>query len=242
MYYYSMNAQYGPDTEELLKRIDEIEDDRLILSELHITSLPPLPSTLKYLYFYNTVLRKISYLPPNLLCLYCNLSSIEELPSLPESLRELYISYTQIRNIPELPKNLISLHCEKTPITSLPTLPESLENLNCAKTSLTSLPPLPPRLEKLNILLTHIQELPPLPEKLRSLKILRTPLILNRKNDETIADYNERWKVWREEKESKKRCEGRTKLLKEELVATVWHPRRVEKMLEVEGFDALCIY
>jgi hypothetical protein len=36
-----------------------------------------------------------------------------------------------------------------------------------------------------------------------------------------------------------KLSKDRTRLLKEELVAAVWHPRRVQKLLEAYGWDTL---
>jgi hypothetical protein len=37
-------------------------------------------------------------------------------------------------------------------------------------------------------------------------------------------------------RQSKRRCVGRCSLYKEEIMMTVWHPRRVEKLIEM-GID-----
>jgi hypothetical protein len=41
---------------------------------------------------------------------------------------------------------------------------------------------------------------------------------------------------------SQKRCQERARLIKEDLIAAVWHPRRVEKMLDEGGFELIDSY
>ena len=42
--------------------------------------------------------------------------------------------------------------------------------------------------------------------------------------------------------DSKMRCQGRNETIKEELMATFWHPSRVEKMLGSGGWDLVDSY
>lgn len=196
---------HGVDTDELLRRIANIQDGILNLNGLNITSLPELPHNLI-----------------TLICYDCPL-----------------------RNLPDLPSELINLACHRTNITTLPNLPSKLKHLVCAQTNLTSLPDLPSGLVALQCNNTQITVLPELPSSLTCLWCVDTPLILERRISEayiyeSIPEYSARWKLWREEQEaSKKRCQERTEAVKEDLIASVWHPRRVEKWLEVGGFELL---
>lgn len=99
--------------------------------------------------------------------------------------------------------DVVGLH-----ITSLPELPAGLQRLDCSRTQITSLPELPATLQ--------------------FLYCYRTPLLLQREEDETITDYNLRWREWRE-KEAKERITARTKVVKEEMMMVFWHPDRYDK-------------
>jgi hypothetical protein len=72
---------------------------------------------------------------------------------------------------------------------------------------------------------TQITVLPELPAGLQYLWCTDTPLILQRNDGESIADYNLRWDEWR----SKQRIHATTRLLKEDLIAATWHPDRFEQ-------------
>lgn len=104
-------------------------------------------------------------------------------------------------------------------ITSLPTLPSGLQILYCYNTPLTRLPDLPSGLQQLYCSNTH--------------------LILQRYRIESIAEYNTRWQVWREEQVTKKRCQERSSAIKENLIAEVWRPDRLQKLLETGGWDMI---
>jgi hypothetical protein len=82
---------------------------------------------------------------------------------------------------------------------------------------------------------TQITNLPELPSGLVWLKCNNCPLILQRGDNKSIQDYNLQWRAWREEKASKERTQRRTEAIKEDLMAEMWHPRRVEKMLALGG-------
>jgi Leucine-rich repeat (LRR) protein len=164
---------------------------------------------------------------------------ITSLPDLPADLCVLICSGTRITSLPTLPASLLVLHCDQTPITELPELPPRLEQLYCYKTAITTLPDLPATLEVLWCYSIPITVLPDLPELLQ-LYCMDTPLLLQKGEYEPIEQYALRWRVWREEElVSKKRMQERARKLKEDLVAEVWSPRRVENLLENYGFDVI---
>ena len=209
---------HGPDTEELLTRIGNIQNGALNLSYLNITSLPELPSGLQGL--------------------WCSHTQLSSLPLLPSGLTVLECFDTPLTSLPELPSHLEWLWCANTCITYLPTLPSRLKVMDCSDTQLTSLPNLPPSLDWLNCSNTQLTSLPDLPSGLQRLVCSKTPLILQRGDGEPIAEYAARWRVWREEEASKTRCKERSNAIKEDLVAEIWRPERVEKMLEA-GWDVV---
>ena len=180
----------------------------LYLDYLNITSLPPLPASLQEI--------------------DCSCTQITSLPPLPDSLKILECSNTQITSLPPLPSSLQKLYCACTPITSLPPLPNSLKCLTCFNTQITSLPPLPDSLKVIFCHITPITSLPSFPTSLISLMCNNCPnLLLQREKNESIQDYEARWKVFRE-KIVRDRCVQRCKSVKEELIATTWHPKRFE--------------
>ncbi len=202
---------HGPDTHIALQRVKEWikkgdSSASLNLSYLNITSLPPLPNSLQYL--------------------HCNGTQISYLPPLPDSLQFLNCSYTQISSLPPLPNSLQYLFCSNIQITSLPSLPNSLQHLFCSNTQITSLPPLPDTLRQLNCPYTQITSLPPLPDSLQYLYFYNCPnLLLKKEKDESVQNYEARWKVVREalrREEAIQRC----KAVKEELMTKTWHPDR----------------
>ena len=157
---------------------------------------------------------------------------ITSLPSLPSTLLKLFCSFTQIIELPALPSRLQTLVCCATQITKLSELPPRLQELSCHNTQITELPELPPTLYYVDCHNTQITELPELPPTLYCLEYSSTPLLLQREEEESISDYNLRWRVWREERDSKKRIQEKTRLLKEEIAMAVWHPRKVARLLE----------
>jgi hypothetical protein len=64
-------------------------------------------------------------------------------------------------------------------------------------------------------------------------------LVIQRKKGETIAEYEVRWKPYREEMASQLRCQERCRAVKGDLIAAVMHPRRIEKLLATDGWEAL---
>ncbi len=208
---------YGPDTAILTRRIYESSTSGILdVSKLNIHSLPSLPVWLKILLCHNTRLTSLPPLPDGLQELYCENTLLVSLPPLPDGLRILYCYNTKITSLPPLPKNLKRFECNNTPLTLLPPLPTGLEILWCNNTLLTSLPPLPAGLEILyfnNIQLDQYF------------------------GNETMKEYIYRIRRWQEVEVSRKRIQERARLIKEELVAAVWHPRRVQRLIDLCGED-----
>ncbi len=212
---------HGPDTEELLRRIANSSNGMLNVSGLNITSLPELP--------------------PDLKILWCNNTHITSLPSFPPGFEAVNCSNTQVTTIPPLPPGFEGLSCCNTPITTLPEpLPPNLDELYIEGTQISVLPELPPKLQYLNIQDTPIQILPDLPDSLRRLLCYRnSQLILKKDVNEKLAQYKGRWSDWREEQASKVRCRERSRMIKEDLVAAVWAPQRIQQWLENGGFELI---
>ena len=247
---------YGPDTDELFVRFKNYKENILNVSYLNIHSLPELPEGIKELCCYNSrltslpklpntlellnindtpLLTSLPELPESLRALWCSSNAITSLPALPKGLERLFCCDIQLHSLPQLPPSLRYLYCHNTLLTYLPELPIGLKFLDCNNTFITSLPELPESLLDLYCYETQITILPELPN-LRSLYCSKTPLLLLRKDDESIADYNLRWRAWREEQASKKRIQEKNRLLKEEIVMEAWKPERFEKWLEA-GYD-----
>ena len=193
---------HGPDTEELLRRVANTQyvlGHLLNVSDLNITSLPELPLELEFLYCYTTQITHLPKLPSGLKVLWCYKTPLTSLPDLPSELYELDCSETNITHLPDIPFGLRTLVCYSTPLATLPELPSTLRALDCYSTPLATLPELSSRMYRLTC--------------------YNTPLILQRGKEESIPDYNRRWRAWREEQAAKRRAKERSAAIKEELVA-----------------------
>ena len=134
------------------------------------------------------------------------------------------------------------LHISGLNITSLPDLPSTVRLLYCDNTSLKSLPELPPGITMLSCDNTPLESLPELPSSLKVLSCNNTHLAIKRNKGESIKNYSARWEILREEEASKKRCKERSSAIKEELIMEVMHPRRIEKLLEIGGYELLNMF
>jgi hypothetical protein len=210
---------HGPDTEILLLRMSVVRDGCLNLTRLDITSLPELPSHLEYL--------------------WCNNTQLTSLPLLPSGLKFLHCEDTPIRILPELPSGLTHLYCRNTNLTELPTLPHTLWVLSCKNTTLHKIPMIPKSVYWLECSYVQLMSLPEFPTSLTSLYCTDAPSPLDYKTTETIRDFIERMQMWKEDYDSKKRCNKRSSVIKEDLIAEVFHPRRIQKLIEAEGIDIL---
>lgn len=100
-----------------------------------MTSIESNVSNITDLYCYNTYITSLPPLPNTLRCLLCCNSPIIALPILPSNLRWLNCAYTNITSLPDiLPLNLETLAISHTQLQKLPPLPLSLRHLSCEGT------------------------------------------------------------------------------------------------------------
>ena len=115
-----------------LERIANWKEGTILdLSNLGLTSLPTLPSTLTKLYCHNNQLTSLPTLPSTLTHLHCSFNQLTSLPTLPTTLIKLYCYNNQLTSLPTLVSTLIELLCYNNQLTSLPTLPTTLIELHC---------------------------------------------------------------------------------------------------------------
>jgi Leucine-rich repeat (LRR) protein len=115
----------------------------LYCDDNYLTSLPPLPESLRLLSCLRNKLRSLPPLPQTLEYLFCSYNPLTYLPQLPQNLLNLYCDKTGLNSLPVLPPNLLQLYCVGNNLTSLPKLPSTLQRLHCSHNKLTSMPKLP---------------------------------------------------------------------------------------------------
>jgi hypothetical protein len=194
-------ALYGPDADEMIRRIN------------WITARSKASTSSKKL---SATILDVSHL------------QVHTLPHIPPFVKYLYCNGTQIRSLPPLPEGCLGLNCSDTPLESLPPLPRSLEILTCSNTLVAALPELPAALYALHCANTRLTALPELPADLNVLTTDGSPAHVKRYADERIQDYILRL-----------RSRARARRLHEGLVAEVMHPRRVERLLELQGWEGV---
>jgi len=59
-------------------------------------------------------------------------------------------------------------------------------------------------------------------------------LVIQRNQGESIQDYNQRWKVWREE-QSRIQIQMQCRIMKE-----IWKPECIQKILDEDYFNIYC--
>ena len=232
---------HGPDTEIAIARINTwIQKGNvratLFLSKINITSLPPIPDTVECLDTGYTRIKSYRRLPRNLVNFSCNDTPLEVLPELPETLKFINCGRTSLKKLPKLP-TLHALYCFKTQIKELPELPEGLVGVSVWGTSITSLPTIPLSLVWLQISETPIRCLPDLARLSNIYTSKCHELLIHQEKEESIYEYNERWAVLRD----RNRCVQRARLWKEGIIAAVWHPRNVERWLEIGGWPLIAM-
>lgn len=139
---------YGGNMRKAQQRIDAWiasgdTETTLILNDLNLNSLPPLPKNLKRLHCSDNNLTSLPALPENLTVLRINSNKLTSLPTLPNSLVILQCDNNTLTNLPTLPEHLIELYCEHNILTRLPKLPNTLTDLACYNNKLSSLPAIP---------------------------------------------------------------------------------------------------
>ena len=144
--------------------------------------------------------------------------------------------------IPELPSHLNVLMCGGNHLTEIPPLPDTLQYLDCNTNDIRILPPLPESLLILGCEKNPLETLPELPLQLShitcELPVYHEPLELLHMTPERVQRINQEIVDWMKmlAQHSRDRCEMRCAIYKEEIMMKVWHPKRVEKLLEM-GYD-----
>lgn len=214
---------HGPDTDLLLEEIAKCKNNRyefwksdhLFIWGMNITSLPALPKYIKRLSVCNT--------------------PITELPELPEGLEQLICSRSNISSLPELPKSLKTLACyDLNNHITIPKLPEGLERLRCSGAVSAHGACLLNWTLSLKEFIENNENRVQLPDLPKSLKWLSCDVI--RPDDMSMETFIDTIRDWQEQPRSKERSQERCKIIKEELMMTAWHPRRVERWLQ-EGYS-----
>ena len=239
-----------------LQRIQEYTNGILDLSCLQLTELPPLPDGLFGLCCYHNQLTSLPPLPDGLVQLDCSHNQLTSLPELPSFLETLSCDSNQLTSLPELPLPLIYLSCMFNRLTTLPSLPSPLNMMSVDCNQLTSLPELPLHLTYLSCSCNQLTSLPSLPHGLRKLYCSQNSLeslpelpstliglacvlphndsiyISNEMTPDIVQQLNDVLM----EPQHKERCMERCLTYKEEIMMTVWHPRRVNPLIEM-GID-----
>jgi len=139
--------------------------------------------------------------------------------------------------------NLKQLDWSFRPITHLPALPKTLEVLqlhDCME--LTELPPLPEGLRVLDIRgCKKLKTLPEIPESVQEIWCTGCSSLRPRWIVEDAFSYWDvpKWFRAHQQTEIRERVQKRTRMLRQEIVAAAYHPRRVERWLEARGWDIL---
>jgi hypothetical protein len=135
-----------------LTGIEYFDNLTLLICENNLlTTLPPLPDSLKHLSCMHNNITNLPDLPPALERLDCANNQLSILPTLPNNLWRLFCPQNQISSLPPLPNSLISLDVSYNQIINLPAIPISLDSLNCSYNQLTSVPNVPDTMGSFNV-------------------------------------------------------------------------------------------
>lgn len=126
-------------------------------------------------------------------------------------------------------------------LTWLPKLPKGLELLkltNCF--NLKELPDLPSTLRVLDIQnCRKLTTLPPLPDNLKELWAGGCDKLPHGLGSQFVAELVAENAKYHQKAESRERIQKRCRELRQEIIAAAYHPRRVERWLELKGWDVL---
>jgi hypothetical protein len=204
----------------------------------HLKTLGPLSSKLLALNCSDSPLEELPPLPDSLIQLNCELTQIKTLPALPPNLKGIKASASMLEVLPPLPPELVVLEVHETPLKELPRLPFYLHTLYCQHTRLTRFPYLlPERLYMLYCDTEFFADLYEIPIHLEHLKVYdykNSSMPLTSSYHE-LTEFVEAVNL----KRAKQRFTNRCLTIKEELIAEVWKPSRVEKLLENGGWTTL---
>ena len=198
-------------TNRRIEHIDWIPDNiyQINLGFNQLKAIPALNRYVKVLILEHNQLQTLPFLPDKLLLLNVNLNR-------------------QLQTLPVLPQGLESLRAMHCSLRELPSLPSSLEYLNVSYNQLENLPRLPDRLYALMVAGNCLKDLPLLPESLKQLDIRMNPVLEAKYGGKTIDEIRALQRL--------ERAKPRMQMIKEDLMAAAWHPKRVWKMIEA-GID-----
>lgn len=194
----------------------------------------------------NTPIEKLPRLPCGLEVLIAeDCPNLKELPRLPKTLKKLSVNgCANLKVIPKLPEGLTDLDVSGCPIRVLPLLPKSLTYLDVSTCEKLLVPRKVLKEEGVGVLYPMMMQDWFVPVVEEDLEIF--DLDLHNAEDEEDDDVTSvEDKIWEPLEEYKERSNAlwhtyhHTRRMKERLVATVFHPSRVEKWLESGGYDLL---
>jgi hypothetical protein len=226
---------HGPDTERMMKKLSDCETNgfiTLFLDRMHVDSIPYIPKHVKTLECECLDITCLPPLPDCLEDLICNNTKVESLPELPNTLTYLSVIKAPIKVIPRLPKKLRYLALSYTLIEECLNLEDNtqLETLYFNKSIAVVPPKLPKTLKYLICIGVSWKSMPELPESLILLLVSGNTLnVPRRKDNESHTNYIVRIREW----DSKNRIQARNRLLFEEIVMEAWHPRKVDRWLQL---------
>lgn len=143
--------------------------DTLYCGANNLTSLPSLPSDLKFLSCASNPLLNLPTLPGSLEALLCTNCQLTTFPALPSNLKKILCDNNNLTTLPVLPSTLTTLFCNDNSLLSLPSLPSGLINFDCRNNNLTTLPVLPSGITQLFCSNNNLNFIPNFPDSLKKL-------------------------------------------------------------------------
>ena len=250
-----INADYNRITE--LPAVLPRELSMLSVDDNMLTEIPELPSSTKMLIVGYNRLTRLPTLPEGLTTLIANNNLITEFPAaFPPGLKTMYLCRNPAPGLlPALPVTLERLTACGLGMTALPSpLPPNLEMLRVSSNKLTSVPPLPASVTDVCLAQNYLTALPsPLPPRLKSISAVGN--LLAHLPDEMPATITDFWfdlnqLPYEEEGETLEHYLGevkrlyakyrariieRTNTVFEEMMANVWHPDRLVRIIDQYG-------
>lgn len=156
--------------------------------------------------------------------------------SRPYAIGSVYLTDMEITGLPDMPANLDTLMVEGCTLRRITRLPTGLTRLFLRRCP--SLEDLPTDLPA--GLLVSIQDCPMLPVVYNyqtTTDMLGFDYQLN--TDESSKAFKAAWAAHKEEKRLKREAKVFCYRIREELVAAVMHPRRIEALIEAVGLEAI---
>ena len=229
----------------------------LTLHNLEISSLPSMPQGLSSLDLQGCKIQRLPRLPDSILYLDISSTTITNLDDLPEFLEELHIQNSCLSSLPELPSTLEVLNCSMSMVREIPRLPLGFKELYCASMpfikklpslpygltilsayenkQIYSLPYIPSTLKELYIDETGIVILNNLPPNIQVIDTNNCPnLLISIGQQESIAEYNDRWNTF-----FKENAISACKKIKDELLNLTWGPDYIMNYVNKYGQEIL---